>query len=81
LLKAITDISLTDAGAFQVDFNTGESFKKTIKWPTSVTVETDGTLTVTYNDSTTKVYKNYVKAITNIQIDTGSTEGEGTQKI
>lgn len=79
----ISNVSMTDDGTLTFSFthNDSTSFSKKIKWVTSIDLATDGTVTVRYNNGTTSTFSQKIKFIKDVVINTGSTEGEGNQKV
>lgn len=81
-IKWISGISLGANGIFKITYNTGQTQSLTntpVKWLSTVTGTDGHILTFTYNDETTENVD--FKFLRNVDIDTGTTEGSGNQKI
>lgn len=81
-IKWIDSISLNTNGIFTIVYNTGQTQSLTntpVKWLNNITGSDGHILTFTYNDETTNTID--FKFLRNIDIDTGTTEGSGNQKV
>ena len=81
-IKWIDSISLNANGIFTIVYNTGQTQSLTntpVKWLNNITGSDGHILTFTYNDETTDNVD--FKFLRNLDIDTGTTEGSGNQKI
>lgn len=81
--NVIDNVTVDEEGTFTIDYshNDDSVLTKKIKWVTKTELSTDGVLKITYNDGSTSSMTNKIKWISSIAIDTGSTEGNGTQKL
>lgn len=82
-LKWISNITLGDDGTLTVNYNNGATptvFNKKIRWVTNCTFTDQGDFTLTFNDGTPAV-KQHIKWVKNLQVNTGSAEGTGNQKL
>lgn len=81
-IQWIDEISLSKKGAFNVKYNNGTpDYNTTLKWVDDVTLDDKGTMNIIYNTGEKTEYKNLIKIIKDIKIDTGEKEGEGSQKV
>lgn len=82
IMKWISSLSLASDGTLTINYNTGESQSITnnkIKWIKNISTENGHTLIFTYNDNTTNSVE--LTLPSSININTGTTEGTGNQKI
>lgn len=81
-LKWISNIQMQDNGSLIVNYNDGTSdtIQESIKWITSVTLANNGTFRIEYSGDE-PAFETVLKFPTDIQLDTGTTEGAGSQKI
>lgn len=81
-IKWITQVALDTNGTLTVTYNdnTTEIFDKQVQWITNISLSENGVFTVKYNNGTPD-YTTNLKWPTNVTIDAGETEGEGTQKV
>lgn len=84
-IKWINSITMSDTGTLQINYNNGSDptvFTNMVQWLTGASVADNGTLTFTWNNGTANtVYTNLLRWVSSLSIDTGTTEGEGTQKL
>lgn len=82
-LSWVNEIKLSENGTITIGYCYGDDtvLDQKIKWVTKTELSTDGVLKITYNDGSTSSMTNKIKWISSIAIDTGSTEGNGTQKL
>lgn len=85
IVKWISSVDLANDGTLTIGYNNGASptvFPKMLKWINGVNLDEDGTITFTYNNDTSPtVFSKAIKTLKNIDIHTGETEGQGSQKI
>jgi len=82
-IKWVNTVTLADNGTLTFTYNNGTSttFDKKLKWITSIDTAANGTVTVGYNDGTSSAFSQKIKWLTDLAINTGSTEGTGSQKV
>ena len=84
LFKWINNMTINDDGTATLIWNNNDtiSFTKLFKWIKNMTINnSNGTATLTWNDDTTTSFTKLFKWINNISVDTGKTQGDGTQKL
>ncbi len=84
-IRWLTNATLTNNGTLTLNWNNGTAdtvYANMFKWISGMSVAANGTVTLTWNngDSNT-VYENLMKWISGCTINTGTTEGDGNQKL
>lgn len=81
-IKWITKSTVTADGSIIIDYNNGakDTFDKTIKWIDKISLTETGVFTIDYNNEAESFVANIITP-SDISIDTGLTEGEGSQKL
>ena len=81
-IKWIDNITLGTNGEFLITYNDGTSYDADLSWVSNVTIDAEGTIAFFDCANNEKLRKTkYLKVIKDISIDTGTTEGAGTQKV
>ena len=84
VLKWINNISLSQDGDFNIDYNDGSSYSALLSWIDLVDIEEDGTVNFYYNNdhsTPAATFEKEIKVIKDIEIAVGETEGSGDQKL
>ena len=81
-LKWISNIQMQDDGKLVINYNDGTSdiIQESIKWITSVSLANNGVFRIEYSGNEPD-FETTLKFPTDVQLDTGETEGTGSQKI
>ena len=73
LIKWINNVSLSDAGEFEIKFNYGNDYVTNLKWPIAVNLSQEGVVTVGFNDGSSSEQENKLSWVTNIEMDADGT--------
>ena len=81
-IKWITKSSIAADGTIVITYNNGTSdtFNKTLKWIDKISLTETGVFTIDYNNGAESFVANIITP-SSITVDTGATEGEGSQKL
>ena len=81
-IKWVNNMYISDSGQLIVVYNDGatEIVQDSIKWITDVSLADNGTFTVKYSEGVDD-YTTQLVFPTDVNIDTGDNEGEGTQQV
>ena len=84
-VKWINSVNIANDGTLTIGYNNGANptvYSKIFKWINNIELADNGTLTINYNnDSSPTVFTNAIKSLSNVAINTGTHEGEGSQKL
>ena len=84
-IKWLTNATLANNGTFTLGWNNGTAdtvYANLFKWINGMSIAANGTVTFTWNNGDDNtVYSNLMKWISGCTINTGTTEGDGNQKL
>lgn len=83
-LTWITSLNLDQNGTFKVTYNNDKipAYNTILRWIEEIRISPDGSFSAINNTGdVVNFYEKYLKVIKDIQIDNGTIEGDGTQKV
>ncbi len=85
MMKWIENMTIDSDGSAIIHWNNNaqpQQFSKIMKWIDNISISPDGTLAINWNNGDTPLtYNKLIRWINDISINTGSSEGEGNQKL
>ena len=82
-IKSMQDIEMLNSGSLTIRWNDGTvtAFPSLLRWIDTASLDDDGRLSFHWNDGATTRTRNALRWISNIQINTGETQGSSNQKF
>lgn len=88
IFKWIKNVTLTETGHFTIEYNQETNadgqptiYETDLKWVNDIKVSDEGLITLYYSTGEEEILNEKMKWITDVSIDTGDSEGDGTQQV